>query len=61
MFDVDVRLGCDLLWKVDACFCFAVLVDACFLHFMLGYYVVSYVKVVCVCVLPLLFMICVWI
>ena len=59
MFAFDVRLGCDWLWKVGVGFCFTPFVDDWCLMLMFGYVVKGYVKLVCVCVLPLLLMICV--
>ena len=60
-FDLDTMVCCDWLCIVGVCVSFAICVDDWFLHLMFGYFVISYVKVVCVCVLPLLFIICVWI
>ena len=48
MFECDVRLGCDWLWKVDVCFCFAAFVGDWCLNLMRGYVVIGYVKLVCV-------------
>ena len=42
MFEVDVRLCCDWLWKVVVCFWFAVVVDDWCLNVMLGYVVIGY-------------------
>ena len=57
MFECDFRLGCDWLWKVDACFWFAIFVDDLCSNVMFGSAVIGYGKSMCVFVLPFLLMI----
>ena len=48
MLYVDVRLCCDCLCIVGACFCLAVVVEDWCLSLRFCYVVVGYVKLVCV-------------
>ena len=50
MFEFDVRLCCECLCIVGACFCFADVVGDWCLSLMLGYVVNGCVKLMCVVV-----------